>query len=99
MPFSEQSDPIWGSAQEIAEGHDDADEYHRDGEAHQVDGHHRWPRTRHLLLAGPCQVMTTGVPSGAWRAISTIMSLGTRMQPLETFCPTSSGLLVPWIAI
>src|SRR5215217_6456285 len=42
--------------------------------------------------------MVTGVPSGAWAAICSMTSLGTRTQPLEMFWPTWLGMFVPCTA-
>ena len=42
--------------------------------------------------------IVTGVPGGAWAASCSMMSFGTRTQPLEMFWPTWSGLFVPCTA-
>jgi Holliday junction resolvase-like predicted endonuclease len=57
-------------------------------------GAQRCVRSRDVSYA----TIVTGVPSGAWTASCSMMSFGTRTQPLEMFWPTCAGLLVPCTA-
>jgi hypothetical protein len=50
-----------------------------------IDGFARATRLMIAAAIDDYAEMMTGVPSGAWSAICTMMSLGTRTQPLEMF--------------